>query len=251
MGPQRVFRATLPLAFSVAVALPSAAHAAPCDATGNWRLELRWQDRNCDPDVISGEQLTVSHAGSGLYLMRAATPASRLVHEVTDDGGVCRLTVREDVRKVLDGHGDYTRYTFTLVEQGGRVGGTATYQYLGQSLENDRGCTQQAVVSGVRTGSAAPMLATASHDAPPVDCPAGQLITVDTDGFCCWPGQVWSTRRHGCMGKPTSCPAGSHLAGESCVAHPVAQARTVRPGARHVVTKAAKRGKRGKGKRRR
>ena len=53
MGPQTVVPASLRLAFAVAVALPAAAQAAPCDPNGTWRLDLRWQDRSCDPDVIT------------------------------------------------------------------------------------------------------------------------------------------------------------------------------------------------------
>lgn len=39
---------------------------------------------------------------------------------------------------------------------------------------------------------------------PEKSCPDGQLITVDTAGNCCWPGQAWEGKR--CVGVPTSCP---------------------------------------------
>lgn len=40
-------------------------------------------------------------------------------------------------------------------------------------------------------------------------CPAGQEITVDTSGHCCWPGQAWSGTQ--CVGAPSSCPEGYHV----------------------------------------
>jgi len=36
-------------------------------------------------------------------------------------------------------------------------------------------------------------------------CPVGKSRTVDTNGQCCWQGQVWANGR--CVGVPTSCPA--------------------------------------------
>lgn len=37
-------------------------------------------------------------------------------------------------------------------------------------------------------------------------CPSGQVRNEDTQGECCWPGQVYSGDR--CIGIPTSCPEG-------------------------------------------
>src|SRR5438552_2376298 len=48
-------------------------------------------------------------------------------------------------------------------------------------------------------------------------CPAGQSISLDTDGHCCWGGQAWSKSRNACVGVP-QCPGGYSPSGESCVA---------------------------------
>jgi len=45
-------------------------------------------------------------------------------------------------------------------------------------------------------------------------CPEGQSITDDTDGHCCWAGQVWSEEQ--CVGRPTECPAGYEVTAASC-----------------------------------
>lgn len=37
-------------------------------------------------------------------------------------------------------------------------------------------------------------------------CPSGQAITSETEGHCCWSGQVWE--RNACVGLPTACPEG-------------------------------------------
>lgn len=53
-----------------------------------------------------------------------------------------------------------------------------------------------------------------------VDCPAGQSVTADTAGRCCWPNQVWAASRNVCVGVPL-CPEGFAAYGETCVAaHP-------------------------------
>lgn len=48
-------------------------------------------------------------------------------------------------------------------------------------------------------------------------CNAGQSIGPDTQGHCCWSGQMWSTARSTCIGIPTTCPAGQVVEGEACV----------------------------------
>jgi hypothetical protein len=47
-------------------------------------------------------------------------------------------------------------------------------------------------------------------------CPDGKLVTVDTAGQCCWPGQAWSKTKSKCIGSP-DCPSGFSAEGESCV----------------------------------
>ncbi len=54
---------------------------------------------------------------------------------------------------------------------------------------------------------------------PPVhpvgaQCPAGQAITEDTQGKCCWQGQAWNGQA--CVGTPTQCPAGQTPTWEGC-----------------------------------
>jgi hypothetical protein len=57
-----------------------------------------------------------------------------------------------------------------------------------------------------------------THHAAPAasSCTGGKETSADTDGHCCWPGQVWSRNR--CVGVPTSCPSRLtvNAAGESC-----------------------------------
>jgi hypothetical protein len=52
---------------------------------------------------------------------------------------------------------------------------------------------------------------------PKSNCPAGQQMSEDTRGHCCWPAQVWSTTRGTCVGIP-QCPTGLQVSGEICVA---------------------------------
>lgn len=47
-------------------------------------------------------------------------------------------------------------------------------------------------------------------------CPAGQAVSADTVGHCCWPMQVWSGSRETCVGTP-QCPEGLSPQGEACV----------------------------------
>lgn len=47
-------------------------------------------------------------------------------------------------------------------------------------------------------------------------CPTGQVVTADTFGKCCWPGQAWSRSRKVCIGVPTACPAGFSVQDETC-----------------------------------
>jgi hypothetical protein len=51
---------------------------------------------------------------------------------------------------------------------------------------------------------------------PTTACPGGRAISDETDGHCCWPGQVWAKSRAACVGIP-ECPAGLAPVGESCV----------------------------------
>jgi len=44
-------------------------------------------------------------------------------------------------------------------------------------------------------------------DKLPPECPTGQVKNVDTQGHCCWPGQVWVPTENRCVGLPM-CPAG-------------------------------------------
>ena len=45
-------------------------------------------------------------------------------------------------------------------------------------------------------------------------CAVGKSKNPDTQGHCCWPGQIWGENR--CFGTPTSCPAGTAVEGEMC-----------------------------------
>ena len=53
--------------------------------------------------------------------------------------------------------------------------------------------------------------------APAVTCPNGQSVGPDTEGHCCWGGQVWQDR---CVGKPSACPGGWVVKGDQCVEKP-------------------------------
>lgn len=46
-------------------------------------------------------------------------------------------------------------------------------------------------------------------------CRAGQ-VRLESSGACCWQGQVWSTERQVCVGRPQSCPANHSVDGETC-----------------------------------
>jgi hypothetical protein len=48
-------------------------------------------------------------------------------------------------------------------------------------------------------------------------CPAGQNISEDTAGHCCWSGQAWSRSREKCVGIP-ACPNGFTPGAETCKA---------------------------------
>jgi hypothetical protein len=47
-------------------------------------------------------------------------------------------------------------------------------------------------------------------------CPAGKVITEDTRGQCCWPGQAWSSTRSVCVGVP-QCPVGYAVGESDCI----------------------------------
>lgn len=53
--------------------------------------------------------------------------------------------------------------------------------------------------------------------APAGKCSDGKVISVDSAGHCCWPGQAWSNSRNTCVGVPLSCPTGTKLEGDNCV----------------------------------
>ena len=46
---------------------------------------------------------------------------------------------------------------------------------------------------------------------------SGQVVTADTFGHCCWPGQAWSRSRKACIGVPTACPPGFVPQDEACL----------------------------------
>jgi len=64
-------------------------------------------------------------------------------------------------------------------------------------------------------------MACAAGSAAGADCPAGQTVSADTAGHCCWPAQAWSSARSKCVGDP-QCPAGTESDGDTCVGTPVA-----------------------------
>ncbi|UJR83530.1 Hypothetical protein I5071_55980 [Sandaracinus amylolyticus] len=49
----------------------------------------------------------------------------------------------------------------------------------------------------------------------PSACRPGQVVSEDTQGQCCWPGQAWSSSRQSCVGEP-ECPAGMRASGMAC-----------------------------------
>jgi len=51
-------------------------------------------------------------------------------------------------------------------------------------------------------------------------CAKGQLITEDTRGHCCWPGQSWSSQKDDCIGIPSACPDGAEPKLERCIPLP-------------------------------
>jgi hypothetical protein len=63
----------------------------------------------------------------------------------------------------------------------------------------------------------APASTSARARSPTASCPAGQEVSADTAGHCCWPGQAWSPSRAGCVGTPV-CPANLREAGGTCTA---------------------------------
>jgi formylglycine-generating enzyme required for sulfatase activity len=60
-------------------------------------------------------------------------------------------------------------------------------------------------------------------------CPVGQERSEETAGHCCWPGQVWSTRRSLCVGEPLSCPPDQVARDETCQARQVPSAAAATP----------------------
>lgn len=70
--------------------------------------------------------------------------------------------------------------------------------------------------SGVFVGA---LCLSASASAQPAmqtsTCIPGQLVSADTAGHCCWPGQAWAKTRQACVGEP-QCPAGLAIKGETC-----------------------------------
>ena len=74
------------------------------------------------------------------------------------------------------------------------------------------------IAAGAATAHAQPLTEDPKGPAPisdPPRCPGGQSITVDTDGHCCWPAQVWSHARGRCVGVP-QCAAGFVAKKERC-----------------------------------
>ena len=51
------------------------------------------------------------------------------------------------------------------------------------------------------------------------ECPPGRAVSDETEGHCCWPGQVWARSRSVCVGIP-ECPSGLVVDGESCAPPP-------------------------------
>ncbi|MGO9711057.1 MAG: hypothetical protein ACLQBL_19505 [Polyangiaceae bacterium] len=62
------------------------------------------------------------------------------------------------------------------------------------------------------------------------DCPVGKMITTETKGQCCWPGQVFSTSKQACEGIP-DCPSGLVEQSGDCVLAAASRARVCTPGA--------------------
>ena len=59
-------------------------------------------------------------------------------------------------------------------------------------------------------------------------CIAGQAVTADTLGHCCWVNQAWSQVQQRCVGVPM-CPSGLSAQAESCVALRATPATVVTP----------------------
>ena len=71
---------------------------------------------------------------------------------------------------------------------------------------------KQAKAPGRATAASGPPAKVAAKEE--VKCPAGQSVGAETEGHCCWTGQVWGGGQ--CRGVPTSCPDGLQTDGESC-----------------------------------
>ena len=74
-------------------------------------------------------------------------------------------------------------------------------------------------VAAPAPASSPPATGVPASGAPPTGsaCPPGQIVTEDTDGRCCWPGQVWMAARARCEGLPARCPRPLVPRNEGCV----------------------------------
>jgi hypothetical protein len=50
----------------------------------------------------------------------------------------------------------------------------------------------------------------------PAGCTGGRVVTSQSAGNCCWPGQGWDAARSTCTGPPM-CPPGFFAEGDNCV----------------------------------
>ena len=92
---------------------------------------------------------------------------------------------------------------------------------------DERGCCPPPKVTPKPASKAPAPKAPAATPAPPPpapSCSAGQEITVDTAGHCCWPGQVWV--QGACIGVPTRCPYGYTPTADSCGLNACAEGMT-------------------------
>lgn len=81
--------------------------------------------------------------------------------------------------------------------------------WLGQAWSR----TKQACI-GIPQACPAGLTPQAETCAAPA-CPAGEQVSSDTAGHCCWPGQAWSGDRSTCVGIP-QCPSKLVAVGEMC-----------------------------------
>lgn len=97
----------------------------------------------------------------------------------------------------------------------------------------NRHCSGPRDANGCCVAAPASPKPNAPAKAAPAECTDGRRITPDTNGHCCWEGQVWSGGR--CVGVPVACPPGFNVveATQECVVPACAAGRVRMPDGFH------------------